>query len=124
MCATIGADHVCTYAELLLAISKDELGDGLPPVTDGTYWVHRMTETVDVDSMASPPGAGARCNDWFDLDDDSEGEWFEASNGELVFHFDPDTAGGSNQGIGACTELRGILCCFPECPPRPSIGEH
>jgi len=117
MCVMIGADHVCRYHEILLAQSKDEFG-GSSPIADGTYWANRVTQSVDVDGTPSPPGPGARCGDWLAGGATVEGEWFEASNTALTFHFDPDTAIGSIQGIGGCGEQRGIVCCFPECLER------
>ena len=64
MCQAIGADHVCTYAEVLAADAAGELA-AIPQDTE--FWVHRVsTPVAKLGGQAgmSLPGAGARCNDW------------------------------------------------------------
>jgi len=64
MCQAVGADHVCTYAEVLAADAKGELAG----IAQGTeFWVHRVTTPVSKlggQAGMSMPGPGARCNDW------------------------------------------------------------
>lgn len=67
MCAAIGADHVCSYQEVLEAHALGELTTGpnaLPE--DQEFWIHRISMPVARLSEAgtSLPGPGGRCNDW------------------------------------------------------------
>jgi hypothetical protein len=108
MCQDVGADHVCTYAEILKAEAKGQL-ENLP--VNLTYWLNRTTNVPDylqnggtktcnvaadcggadvcdpVTTVCSwAPGAGARCNDWLQASDAlADGEWFARS---------PDATGG------------------------------
>lgn len=69
MCAAIGADHVCSWEEVVAAETAGELSTGANAVPDGQeFWVHRINASVprlsDGGATMSPPGYGARCNDW------------------------------------------------------------
>jgi len=122
MCQVIGADHVCTYAELVQAENATELAG----ISDGTtIWLHRVNETVTFEDPAnpgvfytSPPGPGGRCNDWTM----AHGHVFQ--NGQIIYHFDKDTvytgvqadghAGSEPSDGGQCGGVvRAIPCCFP-----------
>ncbi len=98
LCQDVGADHVCSYAEIVKADGKGELAN-LP--TNMTYWLHRTTNVPDpklnnkacnsdpecggadvcdgnTKICAWKPGAGGRCNDWtYPTGHISDGEWFE-----------------------------------------------
>ncbi len=136
MCKAIGADHVCTYAEIVAADAKGELAN---LATNLTYWTHRTT-SVTADGTTFAPGAGARCNDWtYPTDHISDGEWFEVYNansasnagghhiGSLSFHFDGNAVYDGMTGktcksatdpkcAGPCSSpTRAILCCNPIC---------
>ena len=79
MCQAIGADHVCSYQELVDAETSGAFLQ-LPDMTRSTapiggdhiggMWVHRLTEVTFPDpnepssSITSQPGPGGRCNDW------------------------------------------------------------
>jgi len=99
MCQAVGADHVCTYQEVVKAEANGELAN-LP---DKPYWLHRTTTVPNVTKNIAcnadtdcaggtgapycdpvtkkcgwKPGAGGRCNDWtYPTDHISDGEWFE-----------------------------------------------
>jgi hypothetical protein len=117
MCQDVGADHICSYAEVVAADAKGELG-GLPK--NLTYWLHRTTNAesqlhpkkacntdadcqFDDDAAAIcdvatklcvwKPGYGARCNDWtYSGDALADGEWFAVAGA------DPSPGGGVQQG--------------------------
>ena len=138
MCKYIGADHICSYAEVVAADAAGELA-GLP--ADQSFWVHRVTETVQVNGIMSPPGAGGRCNDWTyptghiaDAEFGVLGATTNPPGGQLIgsvtYVFDQDTvydasAPGVHAGSGVfdggpCSAdfngpKRAILCCFPVC---------
>lgn len=138
MCAAIGADHVCSYEEVLLAQSKGEFssdaGD-LNYLADSDYWVHRINATVDINGEMSPPGAGARCNDWtYPTAHIADGEYVNVSNNgtaieDFEFALDPkscytgdpgddcqgDTAGPPNSAGSCGSTMRYIMCCYPGC---------
>ena len=131
MCQLRGFDQVCTYAQLL---SAEEVGE-FDTVTDGTYWLHRVSLTVtmgsdggwDPNGVSSAPGPGGRCNDWtYPTGHIADGEYVEFSNGVPVYHFDKDTrytgmasdghAGSGPDDGGPCGgAMRGILCCAAHC---------
>ena len=121
MCAAIGADHVCSWAEVVAAENAGELSD-LP---DGLeFWVHRITETVErlsVPGENSPPGPGGRCNDWtYPTNHISDGEFgyyhrteaptaasMARQYGNIYFFIDDDTdyeplldGGANNAAVG------------------------
>jgi len=118
----VGADHVCTYGELLVAQHAGELSE-LPEGT--TFWLHRVRETVVVNGRESPPGAGGRCNDWrYVTAHISDGEYGAVVQGEIVYHFDQNTKLGQDETDGAAgdgpfdgggcdqtTVFRAITCC-------------
>jgi cysteine-rich repeat protein len=141
MCQIIGADHVCSYAEVLAAEAKSELSS-LP---DGMgFWLHRVTESVpkvlDPNQM-TPPGPGARCNDWtYPTDHIADGEYGKVGSypddngtaggsviGGVTYYFDDDSRyngldyAGSGPGAGGVCGAnnsgmrRALLCCFPVC---------
>ncbi len=69
MCAAIGADHVCSWEEVVAAENAGELSTGPNALPDGKeFWVHRLSELLprlsDGGATMSPAGVGARCNDW------------------------------------------------------------
>ncbi len=101
LCQAVGADHVCTYDEVVAADAKMELA-GIP--NNLTYWLHRTKNVPDYslnngmkacnqaadcgvaadacDAMTKvcswKPGAGGRCNDWtYTTNHISDGEWFK-----------------------------------------------
>lgn len=117
-CATIGADHVCDYEEVVLAASLGQLST-IPAGT--TAWVQRTT-TVDVGGVSSPPGPGGNCVDWtYSTNHIGDGEYavFETA-GVPTFHLDNDTifdpsAPGVHDIVGDLQcggTIRSILCCF------------
>ena len=128
MCRAIGADHVCSYTELLLAQSKGELADfgdlTGTATTSGGIWLHRLTP-VEVGGSIYQPGAGGRCNDWtFPGNHIADGEFAELIDGELVFHFDQNACYTGNVADGCAGEgpldgglcggvSRIIPCCYP-----------
>ncbi len=132
-CQSLGADHVCTYEELLTAQARGQL-DGIPSDTD--IWLHRVNLTVMMDggTITSPPGAGGRCNDWtYPTGHIADGEYarlnfVDATGvGEVMgphsYYFDQDTAytgdpadghagGGDNDGGPCGGAVRAIACCY------------
>lgn len=114
LCQAVGADHVCSYAEIRSADSKGELF-GVP--ANLTYWLYRTTNAADpkapvkscstnaqcpVYDVCDPtmhvcafkPGAGGRCNDWtFAPDFVADGEWFELYDPQSPF-----ASGGVHDG--------------------------
>jgi cysteine-rich repeat protein len=145
MCQSIGADHVCTYQEVVDADAKSELA-AIPNGTE--FWVHRVATTIPQVGAAgmSPPGAGARCNDWeYPTNHIADGEFgvigtgLGYSNtlevGDLTIWVDNDSAftgdpadnhqcGGvssASDGAPGCASGCGqaspkaILCCYPQC---------
>jgi cysteine-rich repeat protein len=143
MCLAIGADHVCTYGEILQADANGELS----ALSQGsTFWLHRVMETVPKignPNEMTPPGPGGRCNDWTyptnHISDGEYGIWDPAMAqgnpatarriGNILFFFDDDTVytgdpadnhqcGEGTPGCaGSCggEDARAILCCFPVC---------
>ncbi len=108
MCAAIGADHVCTYKEVVDADQNGELMGGANALPDGqTFWVHRVTESVPRVNGGgmSPPGAGGRCNEWtYPTGHIAKGEYAKMGNypndngtngGQVInsvtYYFDDDT---------------------------------
>ncbi|MBM4358210.1 MAG: DUF4215 domain-containing protein [Deltaproteobacteria bacterium] len=121
MCEAVGADHVCTYEEVVKAEQAGELAALSPTMS---YWLHRTTSvpnpvlnkacTAD-NECASPgtlpycdpvlkvcaykAGAGGRCNDWtYPTGHISDGEYFRVVNdakgivkGSLTYYIDGDT---------------------------------
>ncbi len=71
MCAAVGADHLCTYQDIVAADLNGELAS-LP--TNLTYWLHRTSAVMDDvqgskacdptknDPMATPPGHNPGCD--------------------------------------------------------------
>ena len=144
MCAAIGADHVCSYAEVIAADAAGELSS-VPADTE--FWVNRLVLSVPQINGAgmSPPGAGGRCNEWQyptnHIADGEYGTYLPAGStpanaarvGNIDFFFDDDTAYTGNAGDGhQCSGMPGspnpgcasdcggatpkaILCCFPVC---------
>jgi cysteine-rich repeat protein len=117
------ADHACTYEEIVEADKQAELGQ----VPDGTtFWLHRTTEVM-VNGQPSPPGAGARCNDWtYPTNHASDGEWGEKQGGVLSYNFDNDSIFDQAMPHTIPTlqcggEARAIFCCYAACvkPPVP-----
>jgi hypothetical protein len=131
--AALGS-HVCRYEELVVADGKaDNLEPVLTNLANGTtLWVHRDTPAM-VNNIASPPGAGGRCNDWtYATNHESDGEYATVGMaGSLTFDLDNDTQyvplmpdemsphvlDGALQCGGM---MRAIPCCNP-CidPPAP-----
>lgn len=131
MCRAIGADHVCSYDEIVLAKSKGEL-DNLYnelPLNNKSLWIHRLTP-VTVGSETYAPGAGARCNDWtFPGNHIADGEYATVSpDGTITYRFDSNSCYTGNAADGCAvpaddllcgdvseSELtrRNIACCFP-----------
>lgn len=119
-CASIGADHVCDYEEVVAAALAGELS-AIPMGT--TAWMQRTT-AVDVGGTSYPAGQGGRCVDWtFSGNHLADGEYitFDAL-GMPTYHFDPDTffdgtdtshATPGDLECGGAT--RAILCCYPSC---------
>jgi hypothetical protein len=121
MCKAIGADHVCNYAEVLVAEGRGELAQSFGP-TD-TFWLHRSDTTVTVGNASVPPGAGGRCNDWtYPGNALADGEFALMGSGSVTYNFDSNTCYTSNAGDG-CAEaglacggvLRAIPCCSASC---------
>ena len=121
MCQSIGADHPCTYSELVEAEARGELAAlsvGL------TAWVHRIVPATIDSQDPSEPGLGGRCVDWtYDGNELADGEYLEiAAGGAVVYHLDPDTFyDGMDTTHVIVGDLdcggvqRAILCCAPEC---------
>jgi cysteine-rich repeat protein len=67
MCAAIGADHVCSFEEVLQADAAGE-ANFIADLSGGQeFWVHRVSMSVprlSNPAQMSPPGPGGRCNDW------------------------------------------------------------
>ncbi len=132
-CQSLGADHVCTYEELLTAQERGQLSS-VPADTD--IWLHRTRLTVAMNggAISSPPGPGGRCNDWtYPTGHTADGEYARLNFrdrtgvGEVMgphsYYFDRDTAytgdpsdghAGSGQDDGGpCGGAsRAIACCF------------
>ena len=115
MCAAIGADHVCSYSELVLADSLGELS-AIPDNTE--IWLHRLTA---VGMFA--PGPGGRCNDWtYPGGCLAEGEYVVKEMGQMQYHFDDDTVYSGmcdhfnpTAPLSCGLDLRAIACCWPSC---------
>jgi len=115
MCVAVGADHVCTYAEVATAEAAGELD----PLPNGlTFWIHRVSTEVLVDDSVSPPGPGGRCNDWTaGTDHLVDGEYAEKLTGAITYYFDADTAydgvdpSHAQPGLPCGNVQRAILCC-------------
>ena len=119
--ASLGADHVCDYEEILKADAAGELKN-VPAQT--TVWVQRTTPAM-VGGVMSAPGPGGRCNDWkYNTNHISDGEYamFEAV-GQIKYHLDNDTKFDSahpgmytipgDLDCGGVT--RSIMCCYTTC---------
>jgi cysteine-rich repeat protein len=106
MCAAIGADHVCTFEEVLQADAANE-ADFVADLSGGQeFWVHRVSMAVPrlSEGTMSPPGPGGRCNDWtYPTNHISDGESAKydpvstpganaARFGNLLMAVDDDTA--------------------------------
>ena len=122
MCQAIGADHVCSYAEVLVADGRGELAQTFGE-TD-TFWLHRVNTSVPIDSTSSPPGAGGRCNDWtYPGNATADGEYAEMGAGGVVsYHFDSNTCytgnaldGCAEVGLPCAGVMRAIACCSTAC---------
>jgi hypothetical protein len=114
MCFAIGADHVCTYEDLVAASAAGEL-----TIVDEaiTFWLWRTTDVV-VNNVLVPASGDARCAEFTSTSPSYEGEYAHVSNNQIQFVFDEDgpVANGSPPCAGAA---RAIPCCFPACPePR------
>ncbi len=136
MCAAIGADHVCSFAEVVAAETAGELTAAVP---DGQeFWIHRISMDVPRLSEAgvmSPPGPGGRCNEWAyptNHISDSEFGYYDASGsltppaaaqqfGRIWAVTDDDTGyqpeldSGSAMG-NATTDGSGVVGGDHECP--------
>lgn len=117
-CASIGADHVCEYAEVRMAEDAGEL-DGL---INTSAWIHR--ETIEsIDGVPSAPGPGGRCVDWSDgTGMFADGEWVDFGVADIVYHLDPDTfydgldSSHTDPVERPCAMvLRAVLCCNAGC---------
>lgn len=115
MCQAIGADHVCSYQELVDADAAGEFS-GLPNMIStspeeeygpgfiselilGGMYVNRLTEVTFTDLndpnqlITSSPGTGGRCSDWtLPSPHIGDGEFAELIDGSLKFYFDEHTA--------------------------------
>ncbi len=121
LCKAIGADHVCTYTEVLEADQRGELAQTFGE-TD-TFWLHRVS-SITVDSTVIAAGAGGRCNDWtYPGNQLADGEFGEMGSGGVVgYNFDSNACYTTNAGDG-CAEagipcggvLRAIPCCTDAC---------
>lgn len=117
LCAGIGGDHACNYAEVVRAAGAGELA-AIPAGT--TAWLQRTT-TVDVGGTPSPAGPGGNCSNWtFTGNHLADGEYitFDAA-GVPTYHFDSDTTfdgvDTSHAAPGALDcggVMRAILCCY------------
>ncbi|MFO0632186.1 MAG: hypothetical protein U0168_04975 [Nannocystaceae bacterium] len=117
-CASIGADHVCEYAEVRMAQDAGEL-DGL---INTSAWIHR--ETIEsIDGVPSAPGPGGRCVDWTDGSGMfADGEWVDFGVADIIYHLDPDTfydgldSSHTDPVERPCAMvLRAVLCCNAAC---------
>jgi hypothetical protein len=119
--ATLGADHVCDYEEVLKAQTAGELAT-IPAAT--TVWVQRTTP-ADIGGVMSAPGPGGRCNDWkYNTNHISDGEYavFETI-GVPKFHLDTDTiydttvpgAHVNPTDLPCNGASRAIMCCYSKC---------
>jgi cysteine-rich repeat protein len=131
MCKQIGADHICTHAELRKAemhVDPMTMKNELASIAAGTsIWLHREdTDMVMVNNVMTAGGAGARCNDWkYETNHISDGEFCDlAANGVLNCSYDSDPVyDGLNPGVHVQAGLncggvsRSITCCFEECKP-------
>ncbi len=145
VCADIGADHVCDYDEVVLAVSKGEL-TGL--ATTDTAWLHRTHPVIvaaglnlEVQGLAvpnpmAPAGAvlevnrGARGADWTYAGshlNECEFISFEKGPGAPTYHLDDNPCviqvppGDVSCGHNAL--LRDVLCCFPRTCAAPAADD-
>ena len=115
MCAAMGADHVCSYQELVLA---DSLGELAVIPDDTEIWLHRLTAVG-----MFQPGAGGRCIDWTSPGGcTAEGEYAVKEMGQMQYHFDDDAAYSGmcdhfnpTAPLSCGLDLRAIACCGPSC---------
>ncbi len=105
-CQAVGADHVCSYSELVQADAAGEL-DKLPK--NLSYWLQRSVDVADPAQAKScagasdcggsddcdpkakvcsyKPGVGGNCNSWTNPDDGvADGEWFEVYDAASTFN--------------------------------------
>ncbi len=117
-CASIGADHLCDYEEVLAADQAGEI-DG---VINTSAWIHRTT-VATVEGVPSAPGPGGRCVDWTDGTGTlADGEWVELTADGLVYRLDADTfydgldASHTDPVALPCIDVaRSVLCCNAAC---------
>lgn len=116
MCAAIGADHVCTYAEVVAAEANGEFESKNIPVGQ-EFWLHRVATPVpsisDPNTMTAP-GPGGRCNDWeYGTNHVSDGEFgiYDPTGdyspngrkqGGVTYFFDDDTTYDQDPTDNAC----------------------
>lgn len=124
MCGAVGADHVCTYSDLVVAEAAGEL-DALPKGT--TFWLYRLVAAMTANStVPAPIGSGGRCNNWTVARNDIvEGEFGTVSDGAIRYNVDgntcftadpADNCVDSEQGLPCAGVFRAILCCSTNCP--------
>jgi len=134
LCQAIGAANVCDYEQLKEIFTNPGAHPGdiaklqlaVPAGMTVTAWVNRTTPEM-VGGVTSPPGPGARCNDWvYPTNHIADGEHITITNtnGNVsgVFSLDADTvftgdpADGHAQADLPCGGVqRYIPCCFPVC---------
>lgn len=122
ICATLGADHPCTYEEMRLAETAGELAN----IAQGTAaWIHRTMPEM-VGGTPSAAGPGGRCNDWvYTTNHISDGEYATFDMvGIPSYHLDNDTFYDGvdtthtiANDLQCGGQMRAILCCFPTCSP-------
>jgi hypothetical protein len=122
ICKTIGADHPCDYEEVLDAEAAGELA-AIPQGT--TAWIHRTTDAM-VGGVASPAGAGGRCNNWvYKTNHISDGEYATFNMVGIptyvldndTFYDGVDTTHTITGDLQCGGVNRSLFCCFPLCTP-------
>jgi hypothetical protein len=132
-CQAVGADHVCSYDELVVSASGGELS--MLTASD-TAWLQRngpvtVTATSPKIVVLGQPatvgttyavGLGSDCNEWnYSTDHLNDGEFVDFSTGTATptFHFDdnPNAIQATPKDIpcGHNAMLRDVLCCYPAC---------
>ncbi|MEM9193762.1 MAG: hypothetical protein AAGF12_31595 [Myxococcota bacterium] len=106
-CRALGADHVCTYRELL-GVSSAQLAG----IADGTkIWVHRLAVAVQ-DGVVYQPHESARCRDWTYLSADRrDGEAATVNAGVLEFDLDEIPEVEKTGHAASCRDFRHVPCC-------------
>lgn len=126
MCHSIGANHVCTYQEMILAEDKgeldnlyDDIGTGTtadPFGSSRTFWVNRVNPVTVGDNIYDP-GEGARCIDWMkpagiDIQNKyADGEYASVSSDGTITYFLDSNSCYTGNFDDACADFSGQMYC-------------